>query len=236
MARTQQPAVASGITGSALVRLLAPLAGDDAGASRQSFTDRLSQWLGWTDAIALSGALDGSAPVAPPDAENDAAVLRADYAKVRATLAKTLDGNDRALGSGRDGATDFPPYRRYYLGRQQAMELAIAALRQRLRAAIAAAPAPLARLAAVDAVIEQALGAQEHNLLATTVPPLLERHFRRLRDAAAATDGAEPAPQPAEAWQNRFRRDLCAVLLAELDLRCQPIDGLLAALHSSSRA
>jgi hypothetical protein len=80
----------------------------------------------------------------------------------------------------------------------------------------------MARLAAVDVVMEQVLGAQERSLLAG-VPALLETHFKRLRQAAP------------DAWLDRFRRDAREVLLAELDLRFQPVDGLLEALRAAHR-
>ena len=51
----------TGLTDSALVRLLARLTDITVPESRQGFADRLSQWFGWTDAISLSAALDGSA-------------------------------------------------------------------------------------------------------------------------------------------------------------------------------
>ena len=47
----------------------------------------------------------------------------------------------------------------------------------------------MARLAAVDAVMEQVLGAHEHRLL-STVPALLEKHFERLRQAEPEADAS----------------------------------------------
>src|SRR3954449_5511212 len=49
----------TGFTGSALIRLLARLADIEVPEPKQAFADRLSQWLGWTDAISLSAALNG---------------------------------------------------------------------------------------------------------------------------------------------------------------------------------
>jgi hypothetical protein len=97
------------------------------------------------------------------------------------------------------------------------MEVAIGPLRGRLRAVLAGRSPDMARLAALDAVMEQVLGAQEHRLLAT-LPALLEKHFVRLRDAGG------------DDWRTVFQRDLQGVLLAELDIRLQPVEGLLEAL------
>ena len=89
--------------------------------------------------------------------------------------------------------------------------------------------------------MEQALGARERTLLGT-VPTLLGPHFERLRAAAEAGGAAEAAerpdgasaapPTPSRAWLEAFRKDMQSVLLAELDVRFQPVDGLLAALRS----
>ncbi|MGE8475060.1 MAG: DUF3348 family protein, partial [Paraburkholderia hospita] len=50
------------VSGPTLVRLLARLTTADVPASSQSLSDQLSQWLGWTDAIALSTALNRAPP------------------------------------------------------------------------------------------------------------------------------------------------------------------------------
>ena len=46
------------------------------------------------------------------------------------------------------------------------------------------------------------------------------------------TEAVAP-PITAGAWLDTFRADMRAVLLAELDVRLQPVEGLLAALRTS---
>lgn len=136
-----------------------------------------------------------------------------------------------------DAPTDFASYRRRYFSRQQAMDAAIGPLRSQLRTALTQRSPELARLAAVDAVMEQALGERERTLL-SVVPVLLEKRFEHLRLAAQAeaTESdptVPPATEPrAGAWLETFRQDMHSVLDAELDLRWQPIDGLLEALRA----
>ncbi|HEY4804451.1 MAG TPA: DUF3348 family protein, partial [Paraburkholderia sp.] len=70
------------------------------------------------------------------------------------------------------------------------------------------------------------------------VPALLGAHFERLRAAAAAAGAASAAESAAEcaaphAWLAGFRKDMQSVLLAELEIRFQPVEGLLAALRTS---
>ncbi|MBS0342442.1 MAG: DUF3348 family protein, partial [Proteobacteria bacterium] len=59
-------------TGPALIRLLARLTEAEPPGSQQAFADRLSQWLGWTDAISLSAALNGAGPAQAPAPQADA--------------------------------------------------------------------------------------------------------------------------------------------------------------------
>lgn len=203
-------------TGSALIRLLARLSGAEVPASRQSFADRLSQWFSWIDAISLSTALNGNMAAVPSAASAGASAEDGDAARVRRALTGTIGP---AVASA-DAESDFTPYRRHCQSRQQAMQVAIGPLRARLRAALAGRSPDMARLAALDAVMEQVLGAQEHRLLAT-LPALLDRHFVRLRDAGG------------DDWRGVFQRDLQGVLLAELDIRWQPVEGLLEALRKN---
>jgi hypothetical protein len=239
--------------------LLARLTEADAPDARHAFAERLSQWLGWTDAISLSAALKGSAPGARPapaaagsERSNPAeSPQERECVRVRTGLVKAL-ADDLAPEparprSGRmavrpdtpmDAPTDFASYRRRYFSRQQAMGAAIGPLRARLRDALTQHSPDLARLAAVDAVMEQALSERERTLL-SLVPVLLEKRFEQLRRSARPDGIDTPAdpdssnePPASGAWLDTFRQDMHSVLLAELDFRWQPVDGLLEALRA----
>lgn len=241
----------AGITDSALIRLLARLTDIVVTDSKQSVSHRLSPWFSWTDAIALSAALDGGPATAQSSARSSASAEEAECVRVRAALVKAIaeDGTSTAETArghrhapARSAATiataGFSPHRQRYLARQQAMEESIGPLRSRLRARLAARSPSMARLAAVDAVMEQALGAHEQRLL-STVPALLEKRFERLRQTHQAMQGDAQAPAPPdsevqpEAWLDRFCKDMQSVSLAELDIRLQPVEGLLEALRMS---
>ncbi|MDN7426168.1 DUF3348 domain-containing protein [Burkholderia sp. AU45388] len=252
------------LSGPTLVRLLARLADADVAESRQTLSDRLSQWLGWTDAITLSSALNASPPgvaagVRGYDAERDCA-------RVRHDLAQAIAATNRPRARRRPGdlpppaadTADFADFRQRYLTLQQDMETAIGQLRGRLRVALAARSSGMARLATLDTIMERVLGARERSLL-SAVPALLGTRFARLRDAerqalaeaeaAAAgapdtTDASAPADEGAVAdtpavaaivpgaWLDTFRDEMHSILLAELEVRFQTVDGLLAALRT----
>lgn len=261
-----QVARRAGLTDSALVRLLARLTEYDRRESAQGFADRLSDWLRWTDAMSLFTALQEGQAV--PSSTSKSSSLASDDAceRVREALARALADDsahlsDQPLGrpprshlaapATLELPVDFAPYRRHYQDSQIAMETAIAPLRADLRTRLAATSPDMARLAQVDAVMEQVLAPHERRLL-STLPALLNRRFDLERDAARAAvapladasvgSGADPTYTPAgtagadiphaaaNRWQHAFRQDLHAVLQAELELRWQPIDGLLATL------
>jgi len=223
----------TGFSGPKLLRLLASLTDAEASGAAPSLSAAMSRWLGWTDAIALSAALNGSPPEVLPGASvragSGGAIGDAAGTHVRAMLTAAITGQGTSSDSRRrmparpampdPTEADFAVHRQRYIALQQQMEREIAGLRGRLRTALASRTPQAARLAMLDTVMEQVLGAREQAVLAA-VPGMLEPHFTRLR-------GAEGA------WLNVFRRDMQSVLLAELEIRFQPVDALLAALRES---
>ncbi|MEI2432963.1 DUF3348 family protein [Lysobacter yananisis] len=230
------------VRGPTFIRLLARLADADAAPDAQPLSDRLSQWIEWTQTLALSAALDGAPAVAGFGAAGTVQAEAQECARVRRMLAAAIDG-DRAFAPPRAGAAiagarsaaavedagDYPFFRQRYLVLQQTLEAGAGRLRERLRERLTVASPELARLAALDAVMERALGRRERSLLGAA-PALLGRRFERLRERAQdAADGGEP---DRETWLPRFRADMREALHAELDLRLQPAQGLLDALRA----
>ncbi|MGH6647633.1 DUF3348 family protein [Aquabacterium sp.] len=207
-------------TGSAFIRSLAALNDVRATAHQDDFAQRVTQWFGWTHTFTLSAVLsdapgpsDGGAH-APVNASAD----ERECARVRAALLKFITAPPT------DMAAEFTGCRRRYIACQQAMESQIGPLRRRLRATLAASAVPkLVKLAKLDGVMEEVIGVQERALLAT-VPGLLQPRFEQLRQAN----------EPDGPWFNTFLQDMRALLLAELDLRLQPAEGLLAAQRTPS--
>ena len=227
----------TGLSGPLLVRLLTRLAEVEVLESGQSASDCLSLWLGWTDAIALSAALSGAAPSVPPAARAaDGGEMR-DCAELRAVLSQSILDDATLVAARRRwqarasaaAVADYSMYRQRYLAMQQAMEREIGALRTRLRETLAAGGEGQRRLAALDAIMGQVLSERENRVLAG-IPSLLEGYFERLQ---AAPPGQADA---AVDWQDLFRKDMQRVLLAELDIRWQPVEGLMAAVRDGGLA
>jgi len=224
MAKTAQR---TPVPGPAFIRLLARLAQSNLSSTGPALSDRLSEWVDWTRAVTLSKALDGRLPPAVEgpdfDADEDAECQRI-RAALEATIVQEPDSSSTVRppvdAEGAQVPAEYTAQRERYLAVQRSMLGATSRLRGRLRDMLTRTSPELARLAEVDALMEQTLSAREHSLLAK-VPVLLGVHFERLRDAGSD-----------DAWLEVFRRDMQSLLLAELDLRFQPIEGLLAALRT----
>jgi hypothetical protein len=227
---------------SRLVRLLGGWAPAEGEPSGMDFAERLSLWFNAFDAIRLQAvhqslrsddAAARARPARTPRA--GAGALAEEVQRVRAILARAIAQDPMADSPD----TGYAAYRRRHAELQGRMELMIAPLRDHVRQALAAASPRLRQLAALDAVLEQVLATREQTLL-PTVAIQLERRFRQLQLAheRALEPAGEPdeaaAPQRPGSWQPLFEQDWRDALLAELDLRLEPVTGLVEALTNES--
>lgn len=207
-------------------------------SARPALPEQLARWLDWTDAVSLSSVLAGELPVhaglrGPADAAEPRAAGRARTpAQVRQGLTQVRDGLVAAIATDplftatdtAADAADFAACRRQYQAHQRAMERQLAPWREAVRALLVRQAAAqdgldgLGELAALDAVMERALGERESHLL-SRLPMALERHFMRLA----------PDQVPGQA---AFIKDLQALLGAELEFRLELIEGMLETLES----
>ncbi len=215
--------------------------------SGMDFAERLGLWLSAFDAIKLQSAQQtrrsppGRAQVAPRQALHG---LEQQMQRVRAALAHAI-AQDPVAWAGADAAQPgLAPFTRRHAELQRHMEQMIGPLREQARLSLASACPRLQPLAALDEVMQQVLAAREQPLLAG-LPALLAQRFAQLQAAAAQalppetqhiepTDPApsEPAAHTAADALQAFRQDWRQALLAELDLRLEPVAGLLAALNN----
>lgn len=225
---------------SKLIRVLEDLAVADIADSRQSFGERLGQWLDFKDAISLYSVLHGD--ISGNSARGAAVLndrsLHDELARVRNALvdAIRIDVQLRmpeaptAVDSPADIEIDFVPYHRSYLVHQRNMQSAVSSLRAQVRGVLAERSPAGKRLAALDGALEHALAVRERSLLAI-LPLLLGKRFEYvlLRRRMSSEDNSAPCLQSND-WLAEFCRDVQAVLLAELDLRLQPVLGLMGML------
>lgn len=212
---------------------------DGAEAPRQDVAERLGQWLNVADAIALR-ALHQALPAVKqrPRAQGVAVQapgeLQAELQRVRQALERAITRHDADLTE-----HEFAPVHQHVLDLQRHMEMRIDALRDHVRQTLAMASPQLAQLAALDASLQHLLGGREQHLL-STVPSFLKARFARVRKSAekaaeTADDPGEPAAT-AKAIAPTLTADLHALLRAELDLRLQPVHGMIEAYLQAFQA
>ncbi len=235
----------TGLGSCRLVRSLSRLSVVDVADSNQPLAERLGGWLGVTNAIAVFAALNpGSAPTpaTPSGAPSPGGVtLPEELSRVRMALTNSIMGGNARIkppqagpGTPMEVRADFSAYRRYILAQQRHMAASIRPLRLGARETLSACSSGLRRLADLDAALDRALAPREDDLL-TAVPSLLEKRFENLREAHRAAlieSGEEDDPERwmlPDQWLAVFHRELQDVLLAELELRLQPVVGLIEA-------
>jgi len=219
-----------------LASLLADPIPGAADAPAGDFAEGLGRWLGALDAVRLRQALQSigtpAAARSPAAAPEGAASLAQACQRVRASLAEAIGAAPPV-----DAGADYAPYRRQHLEHQRRMESRVGALRTQVRGALAQASPRLAQLAALDAAMAAAFGERGQKLLAG-LPALLERRFGRLLDerrralqASGQADDPTGWRQPG-GWLVAFERQWRQALLAELDVRLQPVAGMIEAFSS----
>ncbi|WP_305743930.1 DUF3348 family protein [Acidovorax sp. A1169] len=219
---------------------------------------QLGQWLSVVDAVELNGSLRSiethaaQAPV-PQDLALDALALEELFQKAKADLTRLATAPAKPARPVRERAdntpveqpdpqaqADFAAHGPRYLEQQKQMDMRLVALRTQVRAGLLKGSATLRQLAALDGVMEQMLGAREQRLWAS-LPGHLERRFVQLRKAhQARLQDSGQADDPlrwrrAGGWLASFEQDLQALLLAEMQVRLQPITGLLEAARNENK-
>lgn len=242
---------------SRLIRVLTDLALVDAVEPGNGFAEDLSLWVDFNHAITLrtlhnTGAAGTSSPSARPSVPKPVigTALGDEFARVRGGFVSAMEKSGATsvaraqielrrtqAGEPLDAAIAYEPYRRYCVAQQRDMGVNIRLLRTQVRVVLAKTSPALKALADLDAAFDGVLSDREGKLLAT-VPLLLERRFAHLFNghqqwlADAQQDDNPALWMKPGAWLARFCHELQTVLLAELDVRLQPTQGLIEAFDN----
>ena len=239
---------------SRLVHTLSGLGVAATAAPRKGFADKLAELIDLSGAIALSESLRGLKRIqaVETEAQGDAQALFMDRrAEMIEAISASFTLDSDAMSSSPagfilpspnadtfgDDAAGYAPYQRFYALHQSEMDHRVISLRGLLRKQLAARSEALAQLAALDTMMETTLSDYSRRSLAA-LPKLLAQHFFALRRAQQAADADAGQPSNAEhwladgGWLHLFHQDMQTLLLAELALRLQPLQGLLEALNS----
>ncbi len=238
------------LNGSRLVRFLSDLDVADVEVSHKHFTERLSRLIDLADSVTLSSAhgkladLDAVAMDSNFGQISDS--LIAEYLRVRksivqfiidsfvagtgATWLKLPTANAKATA---DELLAYEPYQQFYLTHQREIAFKIKRLQTTTRGAISGTSAKLTQLAALDTALDETLTAHSRKLF-SSVPLLMGKRFAYLYQQYKKSDQASDDPQQwlqADAWLGQFYTELQDLLFAELEIRLQPVLGLIEALN-----
>lgn len=235
--------------GGRLARLVAELGGATAGKAPPDFAERLGRLFDLSDTIVLD---DATRRTPPGPFESDTAQRRERETALSAELARTRDELAAAVLESFESPSvsdplpapkaarkpgippSFEPYQRFYQTRQRQLAVGAQRLRARARKALAQQGPELAQLAELDAVFDNTLANYTRQAFGA-LPKVLDKRFRTLWRAhhKKAEDPDPPENWIQEgAWLDRFQREMRLLLLAELEARLEPAQGLLDALHN----
>ncbi|MDF2465847.1 MAG: hypothetical protein K0Q43_4082 [Ramlibacter sp.] len=229
----------SNLANSALVRILAqwtpaPEAAEQATAD---IVERLGEWVSAFDAIELHAAQQSiraitkaaETPLRAKGLRRAPADLCADFDRARMTLARAI-----SLEAALPNEFTYAPYKRRHFELQRQMDQLIGVLRDHVREVLSGASAALRQLATLDAALQKVTAPREQALLPVAAA-LLERRFEQLRkahvkDMQASAQEDDPATwrKPGR-WLHAFEIEWRQVLLAELEVRLEPIAALVEA-------
>ncbi|MGH1373762.1 MAG: DUF3348 family protein [Cellvibrionaceae bacterium] len=224
--------------------------------AENQFGARLGRLIDLSDSISLADTLRQLSKAASsgqvPPAQKQGEKLKAEFLELRSAMVAFIVGSFSRRGAANDDdssltsfilpdCTDeifaddgFKPYQRFYALHQSEMEHQITGFLAAAKTQISAASPKLERVVILDSALFDTLQGYCRKQLAQ-VSSLLNRRFEALRAAAIEEAGDELTAESLEqwlapaGWLSRFYREMQNLLLAELDLRLQPLLGLIEA-------
>lgn len=199
--------------------------------------------------VGLSNTLGGLARISGGDNIAARDYLRAELLKERETwVTRLVAACDPAKPAGvialprlsPDYASDIDeaaqPFARFYAVQQSELEHHISGLQRRVRDTLSESSPDMARLATLDRTLFDILAKQTRRAFGV-LPPLIAKHFAWHCARAGDEQGTlaqYPEGNPQPAWLRHFIKDLRDILLAELDIRLQPVIGLIEAREATT--
>ncbi|QFU76666.1 DUF3348 family protein [Halioglobus maricola] len=229
---------------SRLVRFLSDLSVSNTQISHRQFTERLGEWIDFSDSITLSDAHARELAVEDNAVADFSAGITQEFLRARSTLIQAaMRSFFPSSGPARikwPAATAQPPanteeatapYLKFYLAQQVDIDAKIRGLHLRTREASSGLSTRLERICAIDAALGDALVPRTRRYF-SAVPALLKRRLEFLFSEyqTAVTAGADSN----EAWaetREQYRRESQGLLLAEIEARLLPALGLIEELN-----
>ncbi len=238
---------------SRFVRLITEFSVNKPHSADYNLAERLGSFVGVSGSMNLArglrksaSELDGSGRVSEVSANVEG--IKDDFLSSRKRMIRNIvrgfsDDTDQAQASVPSEATGvraealktFDPYRRFYTSHQIEMAVSIKDLRGRVRTAMSRLSPELQSLAQLDTTLDESLEAHTRKQF-SIAPKVLEQRFKELIASAVdlGRNDSDDEIDLNDDWLNDFYANMRELLLAELDLRMQPVVGLLEALIENS--
>ena len=235
------------LNGSRLVRFLVDLSVSDVEVSHKQFTERLGQLIDLSDSVDLAAAHGKLLATTFEPAEVSVDPVIEEYVRVRTEIVhfiinSFIPGKGASwlslpllkAGIALEEASAYQPFLQFYATHQREMDFKVKKLRLHTRIEVSGLSAKLAQLCALDGALDDTLAIHSRQLLAG-VPKLLEKRFKHLltqhqQGLSGQVDEPQRWMQPG-GWLEQFCGEMQGLLLAELEVRLQPILGLIEALN-----
>jgi hypothetical protein len=241
------------VRGSSLIRLLSEYEITNIDVSYKNFAERLGLLVDLSDSVKLSESLRAIPKMSFHliDKANDANCddLVQEFLKQRSivlkSILKSFDLNAVFIPfklptptslTSIEEAIKFDPYHRFYLLHQSELDFQTEKLRSYVRKVISAQSLSLAQLAELDKTVSQSMMVHTNRRF-SIVPILLKSRFKQLyAEYCAAFKHCDFVDKPSfwineTGWLTQFYSEMQQLLLAEFEVRIQPIIGLVEAYN-----
>lgn len=236
----KQKASQSLLGSSELIRKLQNLLDKDLPQSQTRFSERLTQNMDFTSSLKLSEVhgqlrlLDKKVSVisAAKPADDQKKALNSAFERVRRSIEKNIGQSfDLSIVQPRfplprieleQEALDLSAYPKFYKAQQSEMSAKIQGLRTYVRETLSASSVNMAKLAILDNTLEETIGFPLRSGF-SALSKVISKYSQKIE--AQWGEGDKPAQLAG------FHGELHQLLLAELELRLQPIQGLLNAFN-----
>lgn len=217
---------------SKLINTLQALALCDNNPSQQHFAQKLGDLLDLPDAFVVADNLRGlkrmpfkNANKACNSAHIQQFFLEEKHAIEQALIAKIKQHS-------RFDNEQAESYSRFYALCQSELEHSVFKIRKTLLSDLKQSSVRMARLVFLDELLQDKLGAQLRSFY-SVLPKLIEKHFVALQTPEQQPDMITLGQAHSNPWPQQLKKDIERLLLAELELRLQPLMGLIEAVDEN---
>jgi hypothetical protein len=130
--------------------------------------------------------------------------------------------------------TVYEPYQTFYSSQQREMSARVQHLQRTVRKRAQDHSPALAQLATLDSALGDVLLARTRTFYAS-IPRLLSKRFTQHCENCQASNIEATAWQAVDGGFDQFSREMQGVLLAELEVRLQPVVGLVKAFNEQKK-